>query len=76
MDTLEHALNATSYIAGDRFTAADVYIGSQITWGLRFGSIEKRQRFVDYLADVQDRPAYKRATQLDDEAAKAQQAAK
>ena len=75
MDTLEHALNTNRYVAGDQFTAADVYIGSQINWGLRFGSIEKRQRFVDYLADVQDRPANKRATQLDDDAVQAQQAA-
>lgn len=75
MGTLEQALNANRYVAGDQFTAADVYIGSQLAFGLRFGTIEKRQRFVDYLADVQDRPAYQRATQLDDEAAKAQQAA-
>ncbi|MBN7805082.1 glutathione S-transferase family protein [Agrobacterium rosae] len=76
MDTLERALNVNRYVAGDQFTAADVYIGSQISFGLRFGSIEKRQRFVDYLADLQERPAYKRATQMDDDAVKAQQAAK
>ena len=27
------------YIADDRFTAADVYVGSQIGWGLQFGTI-------------------------------------
>ncbi|SCX27791.1 glutathione S-transferase family protein [Agrobacterium rosae] len=75
MDTLEHALNAKRYIAGDQFTAADVYVGSQISWGLHFGSIEKRQSFVDYLGDIHERPAYKRATQMDNDAVKAQQAA-
>lgn len=75
MDTIEKALEANRYIAGDQFTAADVYIGSQLSWGLQFGTIEKRQRFVDYVANLKEREAYKRATQMDDDALKAQQAA-
>ena len=31
---LEGALYRTEYIAGDRFTAADVYVGSLIGWGM------------------------------------------
>lgn len=75
MDTLEKALQANRFIAGSQFTAVDVYIASQINFGLFFGSIEKRQRFMDYVADVKERDAYKRATQMDDDAQKAQQAA-
>ena len=76
MGTLEKAVSAASpYIAGSRFTAADVYVGSHIGWGLAFGSIEKRQAFVDYFGRLAERDAYKRATALDDEAAKAMQAA-
>ncbi len=73
MNTLENAVSASPYVAGDRFTAADVYVGSHIGWGLGFGTIEKRQAFVDYLGRITDRPAYKRAVALDDEAMKAAQ---
>lgn len=68
MDTLEIAVSANPYVAGKTFSAADVYVGSHIGWGLRFGSIEKRPAFKDYLARVSDRPAYKRANELDDAA--------
>ena len=40
--TLEQAVSAHDYIAGDRFTAADVYVGSQVGWGVMFGSLPKR----------------------------------
>ena len=68
MDTLEIAVSTNPFIAGRSFSAADVYVGSHIGWGLSFGSIEKRPAFVDYLARVTDRPAYRRATRLDDAA--------
>lgn len=66
MDTLEHAVSQSDYIAGSRFTAADVYFGSQIGWGLQFGSIEKRPAFERYWARLADRPAAARARELDD----------
>lgn len=75
MATLEKAVSGTPYVAGERFTAADVYVGSHIGWGLGFGSIEKRSAFLDYFARVSAREAYKRANALDDEAIKAMQAA-
>lgn len=73
MDTLEKAVSAATYIAGNRFTAADVYVGSHVGWGLGFGSIEKRPAFADYLARVSDRAAYARASAIDDAAMKAMQ---
>ena len=60
-------------IAGNRFTAADVYVGSHVGWGLSFGTFEKRQAFADYVGRVTDRAAYKRGTMIDDEATKALQ---
>jgi glutathione S-transferase len=75
MGTLEKAVSRSPFVAGDRFTAADVYVGSHIGWGLGFGSIEKRQAFVDYFGRVSERETYRRATALDDEAASAMQAA-
>jgi glutathione S-transferase len=56
------------YIAGDRFTAADVYVGSHLGWGMQFGTIEKRPAFEAYYAKLANRPAAQRATQLDDAA--------
>jgi glutathione S-transferase len=68
MDALEIAVKDKAYIAGDRFSAADVYVGSQIGWGLRFGSIEPRPAFAAYWAGLAERPALKRAAALDDAA--------
>lgn len=73
MDTLEIAVSTNPFVAGQAFTAADVYVGSHIAWGLQFGSIERRPAFVDYLARVSDRPAFQRAREKDDAAAAAMQ---
>ncbi|HEX2146817.1 MAG TPA: glutathione binding-like protein, partial [Pseudorhizobium sp.] len=66
IDTLEAALSGRRYVAGDRFTAADVYVGSHLMWGMQFGSIDKRPAFEAYVAHVHERPAHLRATELDD----------
>jgi glutathione S-transferase len=68
MNALEKAVSGRAYIAGNRFSAADVYVGSHIGYGLQFGTIEKRQSFSDYVARVTDREALRRATALDDAA--------
>ena len=68
MNALEKAVTGAAYIAGDRFSAADVYVGSHIGWGLEFGSIERRQAFEDYFARIKDRPARLRAEALDNAA--------
>ncbi len=65
MDTLEYAVGRSEYLVGDRFSAADVYVGSQILWGLQFGSIEKRPVFEAYGARLAARPAAKRANEID-----------
>lgn len=69
MDTLEHHLNNRTFVSGNKFTAADVYFGSQIGFGLQFGTIDKRPAFEKYWNTVSDREAYRRANALDDEAA-------
>ena len=66
MDVLEQAVIANNYIAGDRFTAADVYFGSQIGWGLQFKSIPTRDAFTSYWRRLESRDAWKRASALDD----------
>ena len=68
MAALETAVDGKAYIAGDRFSAADVYVGFQIGWGLQFGTIEARPAFADYWDRLCQRPAYVSATALDDAA--------
>jgi glutathione S-transferase len=66
MDGLEAAVADKRFIAGARFSAADVYVGSQIGWGLAFGSIDKRPAFETYWAGICERPAYLRGKAIDD----------
>lgn len=68
LDTLEGAVTKSDYICGDAFSAADVYVGSQIGFGLQFGTIEKRPAFEAYAKKVTDRDAYREANALDDKA--------
>lgn len=68
VDVLDRLVSENDYIIGDRFTAADVYLGAQIGWGTQFGTIEKRPAFDAYLARITSRPAYKRANELDEAA--------
>jgi glutathione S-transferase len=65
-NALEGAVAGRDYIVGDRFTAADVYCGSAIGWGLMFGTMEKRPAFEQYWARLSARPAAKRAREIDD----------
>jgi len=66
MNAVERAVSAGPYIAGDAFTAADVYCGSHIGWGLQFGSMEKRPAFEAYWSRLAARPAWRKATAIDD----------
>lgn len=68
MDALEAAVAAHPFIAGETFTAADVYVGAHIGWGMQFGSIEERPGFADYWARLSGRDAFIRAKGLDDAA--------
>jgi glutathione S-transferase len=66
LDTLEYAIGQSDYLAGDRFSAADVYVGSQIGFGLSFKTIEARPAFVSYWERISARPACVRARDIDD----------
>lgn len=66
LDTLEGAVSKTEYLAGDRFSAADLYVGSHLGWGLQFGTIPKRPAFEAYAGRLYGRPAAVRARAIDD----------
>ena len=66
LNTLEGALEGREVLAGDRFSAADLYIASHLSWGMDFGTIEKRPAFEAYAARHLARPAAVRANEIDD----------
>lgn len=66
IETLTKALTVNPYFAGQSFSAVDVYAGSQILWGMQFGSIPKNAAFEDYAGRVTSRAAYGRAAEIDD----------
>lgn len=66
VDALEKAIAPGPYIVGDQFSAADVYVGAHIGWGMQFGSLPKRPSFEAYFARLAARPAAQRANEIDD----------
>ncbi len=66
LNALEAAVSRGDYLAGDSFTAADLYVGSHIGFGMMFGTLEKRPAFEQYWQRISSRPAYARANELDD----------
>jgi glutathione S-transferase len=69
MNALEAAVSQGDYLVGDRFTAADVYVGSHVGFGLQFGTFEKRPAFERYVARLGARAAFQRAQKIDDDLA-------
>ena len=63
--TLEKALDGREFIAGDRFTAADLFVGANVNFMLAFNLLEPRPVFTDYAARMTDREAYRRAKAID-----------
>lgn len=58
---LEGAMPAgEGWIAGERFTAADVYVGSAVVWGLEFGTLPERPGMRAYAERLKARPAYQK----------------
>ena len=67
--TLRGHLAGSPYLVGTSFSAADVYLGAQIGWGMHFGSIPKEPEFVAYAERIMGRLAAIRACAIDEELA-------
>ena len=67
-ETLIKAVSNTPFVCGDQFTAADVYLGSRIGWGLQFGTIPGSPELESYRDRVYMRPAWQRANEIDNAA--------
>jgi glutathione S-transferase len=64
--TLEKAVEKGPWFLGERYSAADVYVGSAIAWGLQFKLLPERDTFKRYAERLRARPACERAVAIDD----------
>ena len=67
VDTLDNWLSSHDYVCGKAFTMADVYVGSQVDWGLMFKSLPDRDSFKAYAERLQQREAYRKARAIEAE---------
>jgi len=65
LSMLEAHVAANEWVCGERFTMADVYVGSQVDWGLMFGTFPKSDAFAAYAARCQGRAAYQAGKAID-----------
>ncbi len=65
MNTLDQFLTGRTWVCGEHFTMADVYVGSSVDWGLTFGILPPLESLVAYAERIQARPAYKAAKAID-----------
>ncbi|MFZ2099666.1 MAG: glutathione S-transferase family protein [Oricola sp.] len=65
VDVLAGMLRERDYVCGGRFTAADIYVGAQVDWGLTFGTLPEREEFSSYAQRLRARDAYKAAKAID-----------
>lgn len=66
VEVLASAVDTSGYVAGETFSAADVYVGAHVIWGMQFGSLPKRREFEAYAEKLVNRPAYIRAKEIDE----------
>ena len=63
---MDELLSQHDYVCGDRFTAADVYVGSQIMFPLQFKMLPEKDSLLRYRDRLSARPAYQRANEIDE----------
>jgi glutathione S-transferase len=67
MNVVAKAVASGPFIMGDRFTAADVVIGSGMRFGMMFKLLPERSEFTAYTGRLAQRPALQRAEAKDKE---------
>ena len=66
VDTLEHAIGDRDFLAGDRFSMADLLVSAYIGWYIQFKLLEPRENFTRFVELHRQRPANRRAGEIDD----------
>jgi glutathione S-transferase len=67
MGVVARAVEPGPYLLGETFTAADVVIGSTLRWGMMFKLVPERPEFLAYTGRLAERPALRRAQEMDQE---------
>jgi len=67
INTLDQMLGDRDYVCGDYFTAADVYVGCQVDWGISHKTMPETENFTAYVDRLRARAAYQKAKQIDAE---------
>ena len=75
LNTLEGLLTDRAFVAGDRFTAADLLLSAYVGWYMSMKMIALRPAFEAYVARHRGRAAAVRATKIDDEGSAARASA-
>lgn len=65
IDMLAKSVSQGTWLLGERFSAADIVIGSGLRFGMVFGVLPERPEFKAYVERVTARPAIARAIALD-----------
>jgi glutathione S-transferase len=73
MEVLRQAVSRGEYLLGDRFSAADVVLGSTLRYGMRFSAFPRLPEFEAYSARLSSRPALQRIEARDQDLARASQ---
>jgi glutathione S-transferase len=71
VNALSEALKGGPFILGDRFSAADVVIGSAVRYLTMFKLLPERPEFASYVERMTGRPAFKSAIAKDEELVRA-----
>lgn len=66
LDTLSAALIPGPWLLGERFSAADVLIGSGVRYMLGFKVLPERPEYLDYVKRLEARPAHQAARAADE----------
>jgi glutathione S-transferase len=73
---LDGLVSQHEYALGASFSAVDVYLGSQIGWGMQFGTFPRLASFERYWERISARPAAVRSREIDDALVAEREAAK
>ena len=66
VSVLDELFSARDFVCGNRFTSADVYVGSQIMFPMQFKMLPERTSFLKYRDRLRQRDAYRRANEIDE----------
>ncbi|MDE1914662.1 MAG: glutathione S-transferase family protein [Sphingomonadales bacterium] len=65
LETLTGHLAGRDFVCGERFTMADVYVGSHVLFGLAFKTLPAHPALLAYAERLKARPAYRAALAID-----------